>query len=122
MIVSEHSYWAIRSTKIWLTSQDRWDVPRTIDLVRSLIVKVYPAPLGLNCIYMYVFHCLPAEAMARRKTVLKVRCLREASRNGTQGGLLKTSSIMSRFHCGRTGVILGLCNSTDVIMSDIVLA
>ena len=40
MIVSERSYWAIRSTKIWLTSRDCWGVPRVIDLVRSLIVKL----------------------------------------------------------------------------------
>ena len=31
MIVSEHSYWAIRSTKICLTSWDLWDVPWVID-------------------------------------------------------------------------------------------
>ena len=33
VIILEHSYWAVRSTKIWLTSQNRWDVPRIIDLI-----------------------------------------------------------------------------------------
>ena len=36
--------------------------------------------------------------------------------------LLKASSTIPRSHCGRTGVILGLCNSMDAIMSEIVLA
>ena len=90
--------------------------------------SVIPAPLVFNCIYRgsntkaFSSLHLPAEAMARRKNVFKVKCLREASHNGSWGGLLKASSIMSRSHCGRTGVILGLCNSIDQIMSDIVLA
>ena len=35
---------------------------------------------------------------------------------------LKPLKIMPCSHRGRTGVILGLCNFTEVIMSDIVLA
>ena len=30
---------------------------------------------------------LPAEAIASRKTVFRVKCLKEASRKGSQGGL-----------------------------------
>ena len=37
MIIYERSYWAVRSTKIWLTSRDRWNVPWVTDLVRPLI-------------------------------------------------------------------------------------
>ena len=70
---------------------------------------------------------LLAEAIARRKTVFNIRCFREASRNmvNSLGGLLKAASTMPRprSHCGRTAVILGLCNSIDseVIISDIPL-
>ena len=59
--------------------------------------SVTPAPLGVNCIYCgsNTKACssllLPAEAMARRKTVFKVKCSREASHNGTYEGLLKAS-------------------------------
>ena len=51
--------------------------------------SVTPAPIGLNFIYCgsNTKACsslrLPAEAMARRKTVFKVKCLSEASCNGT---------------------------------------
>ena len=51
--------------------------------------KVSLALLGLNCIYCgsNTKACsspsLPAEAIARRKTVFKVKCLKEASVRGS---------------------------------------
>ena len=53
MVVPEHSYWAVRSTKIWLLT-------KTCSSLR-----------------------LPAEATAMRKTVFKAKSLKEASRNGS---------------------------------------
>ena len=66
------------------------------------------------------FTAPPAEAIASRKTVFRVRCLKEASRNGSQGGLLSASSTMPKSHCGKTGVTLGLCNSIETIISEMV--
>ena len=98
MLVLEHPDWTVRSTKLWFTSRNRWDIPLVTDLVWPLIFshmnsgvkyKVTPAPLGLNCIYCrsntkaWSSMRLPAEAMARRKTVFKVKCLREASLKGS---------------------------------------
>ena len=58
-------------------------------MISGVKYRVSPAPLSLNCIYCRSntkacssLH-LPAEAMAKRETVFKVKCLREASRNGT---------------------------------------
>ena len=77
------------------------------------------APLDLNCTYCrsntkaWSSLHLPAEAMARRKTVFKVQCLRELSQRFIRRlrRLTKASRTIPRSHWGRTGVNLGLCNS-----------
>ena len=94
MIIPERSDWAIRSTNLAYQSEPLEFVPQVTDLVRPLILRmnsgvkynVTSAPLGLNCMNCgsnTKFTVSPAEAMARRKTVFKAKCIREASLRGS---------------------------------------
>ena len=57
---------------------------------------------------------LPTENIVSKKTVFRVKCLKEGSRNGA-------SNTMPKSHCGSVGVAPGLWNSIKVKMSEIVL-
>ena len=79
MVASEWSYW-VRSSEIGLASRDRWNVPWVIDLIRTLILSHEVGAKGQHkaCPIWLEVKCIPNEAIAVRKTVFKVKCLREA--------------------------------------------
>ena len=94
MIASGRSYWQLGAPKSGLKVRTPW-MYLVIDLVRSLILshelgdKVECNPDLFRFVYCRANTkacsslLLPAESMARGKTICKVKCLREASRNGT---------------------------------------
>ena len=61
---------------------------------------------------------LLAEARAKRKTVLKVRCFKEAWPKGSKGALVRARRTTERFHFGARERPTGLANSKDLMSSE----